>query len=158
MSQIVVNGYEGLQSVWNEITTDWNSAKFAGVIDEIESVLEIAHQGYYQNQTNPVGEGWPALSPITVKQKGHSRILYRTGRMMESLATKTKDSVREKWDETKNHGISFGTDVPYAVFHQDGTADIPQREHVGMNDRLLGNILELIADEAVRILAEHYGS
>ncbi len=156
MTQIVVNGYEGLQGVWESISSDWNSARFSGVLDEIISVLEMSHQTYYQNQTTPGGDTWPALAPRTVKEKGHSRILYRTGKMMESLATTTSDSYRDKWDETKNHGISFGTSVEYAMFHQEGTEHIPQREHVGTNERQLEHLLDLIADEAVRVLAEHY--
>lgn len=157
MTVIYVDGLDGLQTVFDGISQDWNDGRFMGVLDTIMVDMERSHEEYFNRQGTPVGEAWPALSPRTIKEKGHSRILYRTGRLMESLSKTTSDSIRDKYDEIKNHGISFGTSVEYAMFHQEGTKHMPQREHVGTNDDQLNKICDMVADRAVEILKEHYG-
>lgn len=155
-NQIVLEKLEDLQTVFDGIASDWNDARFMPVLEIITGMFETSHFSYFADRKSPGGEPWAALAPRTVQAKGHSRQLYLTGRLMESLANTTSDSYRDAWDETKNHGVSFGTQVEYAIFHQDGTEHIPQREHVGTNETQLEAILDLVADESVRILREHY--
>lgn len=55
--------------------------------------------------------------------QGLPAYLYRTGRLMESLA-----SLRGQNSDIGRHEATFGTDVPYAKFHQYGTEDMPSRK------------------------------
>lgn len=157
MTAVYVDGLNNLQTVFDGISEDWNAGRYQPVLNTIMADMETSHAEYFQQQRSPGGSAWPALAPRTIKEKGHSRILYRTGRLMESLTRRTTDSIRESYDELRNHGISFGTSVEYATFHQEGTRRMPQREHVGTNDDQLTKICELVADRAVAILEAHYG-
>ena len=68
--------------------------------------------------------------------------------MFESLAGPSADAIRE----TTHRGLIFGTSTPYAMFHQKGTSNIPQREHVGINEEILDKIVEAVAAQAVEAM------
>lgn len=57
---------------------------------------------------------WPALAESTVRAKGHSTILVDTGKLKASLV--------DPYQAMKIMGVvaEYGTDVPYAYFHQSG--------------------------------------
>lgn len=54
--------------------------------------------------------------------QGLPAYLYRTGRLMESLA-----ALRGQNSDIGTHEATLGTDVPYAKFHQYGTENMPAR-------------------------------
>jgi len=67
------------------------------------------------------GKKWKPLKNPTGRRK-----LVKTGRLRQSIRvlSKTKASRR------------IGTDVPYGVYHNDGTKYIPQRKFMGKSKRL----------------------
>lgn len=71
------------------------------------------------------GDGtWTRLAPSTVRQKGGpTPILRDTGRLYASLLPGDPDCVFQPFPG----GIRIGSRVPYAAYHQSGTADIPRR-------------------------------
>lgn len=83
---------------------------------EIGRMMLRRTRALHAQQRDPWGAAWKPLAPATVRKKGHSRILIDTGRMLSSYSYRVEgDSVR------------FGPRVPYARFHQFGTARIPRR-------------------------------
>jgi phage gpG-like protein len=71
------------------------------------------------------GEGtWPPLAQQTEEFKAaqglRSEPLVATGRLRESL-------VRRSAAKTTGTELRYGTDVPYARFHEYGTANMPRR-------------------------------
>lgn len=61
------------------------------------------------------GQGtWPPLADSTVARKGHSTILVDTGDL--------KASITDPGRAMQIHGVEaeYGTDVEYAIYHQDG--------------------------------------
>lgn len=77
----------------------------------------------YQRLSNGGGV-WPRLKPSTVRQKhGDSRILIRSGRLYGSLLRGSPDSVFA----VDAKGLTIGTMVPYAGFHQTGTSKMRRR-------------------------------
>ena len=84
--------------------------------------------GYFQ---------WPALAPSTVARKGHSRILIDTRRLIRSV---TLESSADKVIEITDNSLVFGTNVPYARYHEEGTSRLPKRpvfELLGQHGRFL---------------------
>jgi phage gpG-like protein len=73
------------------------------------------------------GPGWPALAQSTREVKARlnldSRILRATGRLYDSL---TSGGVELALQDSHD-SLHFGTDVPYAFFHQYGKG-VPRRE------------------------------
>lgn len=66
----------------------------------------------FQTQGGQGGSPWPRLSPNTIagRRKGSSRILQDTGRLKTSFTHRVS-----------GRGVSVGTNVEYAPFHQFGT-------------------------------------
>ena len=80
-----------------------------------------------RRQFDTHGDGsWPPLAETTLAQKeAHgwpSDPLVRTGDLKESLVDPGRAA-----DSGPLH-MNYGTDVPYAGFHQDGTSRMPQRQ------------------------------
>jgi len=87
----------------------------------------------------PEGPGWQQLAPATVEQRrrriAHGEIsvgarhpiLQQTGVLRESL---TDRNARGHVESIEHDRMTYGTDVPYALVHQDGSDDgsIPQRK------------------------------
>jgi phage gpG-like protein len=74
--------------------------------------------------------GWTPLKPATIAAKAAAgldpRILQATTTMMQTLSEDTEGSIRE----VSPMGLKFGTSVPYAIFHQQGTKKMAMRKPV----------------------------
>lgn len=87
------------------------------------------------------GEGkWAPLAESTVKKKanrrvppgqGDPRILHDTRVMRLSLTA--PNQLGSRWSLQKGM-ITFGTDIPYAQFHYEGTSRMPERRPVSFNE------------------------
>lgn len=90
---------------------DW-SPGFRAMVEE---VLEPAVDSQFQSQggINP----WQALAESTAKSKGSPFILVGDGRLWNSFRRGHPDHV----EEITRSSLSWGTRVPYALFHQTGT-------------------------------------
>jgi len=71
---------------------------------------------------------WPALKQSTIENKARTnsdrRPLRKTGALYRSL---TAARARGQVDDRKRDSLAFGTNLPYARFHQQGKG-VPQRE------------------------------
>ena len=69
---------------------------------------------------------WPPLADSTLRQKAAAGYppdpLVRTGDLRDSLVDPNRGALAESPQE-----MTYGTDVPYAGYHQDGTSRMPQR-------------------------------
>lgn len=143
-----VEGIAALGGIFIEIEQQFINADYSKTLEPFLKVFEGTHAAGFAAEANPVGSKWKPLSPRTVKRKGHGIILYKTGRLKASLIGATGDSVRA----VSHRGLLFGTEVPYSIFHQDGTSRLPQREHVGINDETCQSVVDAIADAVVETL------
>jgi phage gpG-like protein len=90
------------------------------------------------------------LSQVTIDRKGFSQILVHTGRLYESVVTPngTSDTI---WETSADPAyLIFGTSVPYARYHQTGTRRMPARPFMGMNRKTEQEIVNAVADAAVK--------
>ena len=71
--------------------------------------------------------GWPPLSPRYARRKQKRYpgrlVLQAGGRLRGSLVGKSADTV----EALEPGRMKFGTSVPYAIFHQTGTRNMPAR-------------------------------
>jgi phage gpG-like protein len=143
-----VEGIASLGGVFVEIEQQFINADYSETLEPFLRVFEGTHAAGFAAEASPSGSKWRPLSPRTIKRKGHGIILYETGRLKASLIGATGDSVRA----VSHRGLLFGTEVPYSIFHQDGTSRLPQREHVGINDETCQSVVDAIADAVVETL------
>ncbi len=93
------------------------------------------------------GNPWAPLAETTVRKKGHDIILIDTGAL--------EDSVHHEVDGDR---VLVGTDIaeggtgPYPVFLQEGTAQMPARPFMGVDDE----DLERIAEQAATYLEARF--
>lgn len=143
-----IEGVRALGGVFVEIEEQFKAADYTRTLTPFLDLLQRTHAEGFSTQSNPVGRKWKPLAPSTIKRKGHGIILFETGRLKSSLIGATGDSVRA----VSHRGMLFGTQVPYSIFHQNGTSRLPQREHVGMNDETCQQIVNAVADATVEAL------
>ncbi len=127
-----------------QATEDAVDGPYTQALDESIRIIQDWEREMYLGQHGPNGAAWAPLSPVTIARKEHSAILVDTGRMFESLTTPngTEDTV---WI-TGPTWLTFGTEVPYAHFHQTGTKRMPARPHVGVNEATVTLIGQRLAD------------
>lgn len=68
---------------------------------------------------------WAPLAGSTISRKGHDRILYETGALMESLTGGEGESF-----EVNGSELLFGTDIEYAGYLKAGTSRMPARDPI----------------------------
>lgn len=79
--------------------------------------------------------GWTKLAPSTVAQKARRgldpRILHATGRLSASLTGPGPGHI----EIVTPQSMIFGTEVPYARFHQSGTHRMPRRRPIELREQ-----------------------
>lgn len=79
------------------------------VFEQVADVLRAGQRRRFATR----GDGrWPALSRSTVRKKGHARVLYMTGALQRSLASRGAGSVQQ----VTGSQMRFGTSLFYARF------------------------------------------
>jgi len=72
------------------------------------------------------GPGWAALAESTIRQKSAKGYpldpLIATGDLRDSLTQESRAA------DVSRMRMTWGSDVPYATFHQEGTDRMPQRK------------------------------
>ena len=118
-----------------------NKKAIAGLVKGLKSVKDFSdfHKKYTKDRVKQrarevfAGDNnWPALDPSTIEAKGHSTILIDSKDLFNSYTSDSAFSVGS--DE-----ILYGSDVPYADYHETGTSRMPKR-----------SVLEAVSDEKLQ--------
>lgn len=97
---------------------------------------------------------WPPLSPRTIARRrlGSSRPLMDTGRLRMSFTRRPhrpSDAIFTRRGTT----VTIGTNVEYAVYHEEGRGHLPQRKMLPSKrvaQRLAREVLSAVVKEAAR--------
>lgn len=120
------------------------------VLGDLLGQLQEDSKEFFASQTTPYGTAWTPNAPSTVERKGHGIVLFETGRLKKSLESLSGDSIREFGSRNEESAwATFGTSVPYSIFHSDSTESEADREHVGMTEARLDELSERVLDELV---------
>ncbi|WP_102158678.1 phage virion morphogenesis protein [Zhihengliuella halotolerans] len=99
--------------------------------DKMADHASVVFRGQFETQGRRLGNSkWAPLSPKYAAQKARAfpgmPLLVATGDLRKSLAFRPFGI-----DEITSKGMTLGTAVPYASYHQRGTPRMPQRKLVG---------------------------
>ena len=110
-----------------------------------EFLYEIAEEKdqAFTNQSTVTGEPWASLAESTIKKKGFNVILVDTGALRTSLVD---IGGSENVNSVTSHGLLYGTDVEYAIYHETGTEIMPARPVVGISEQLIDELALRVAD------------
>ena len=151
---VVLDSPDDLQSVYDDVAADFDETDFTPMLDDWLFRFEDIHSQYFQAEAGPDGDAWPELAEATIARKGHDAILIDSGKLSTSLiGGGVGDAIRDTFDEGPNAGLTFGTSVEYAAFHQEGDG-VPKREHVGLSEQVVDVLAEETADFQVAELKE----
>lgn len=137
-----------LGGVFVELDEAYEKADYAPMLREFTVVLRAFHEHLFETEKAPNGEDWAPLAEATIRRKGHDTILHLSGALGDSLGGETGDSIRDVTDRT----LTFGTSDPKSAFHDTGTSRMPARVHVGMDEALVDDLCNRVADTLVESL------
>lgn len=139
----IVDGFEGLQQVFDELHDRAEQADFTDTLDGIVNRLDQQHQENYTSRASPIGDPWAPR-----KDNLPHPLLELSGRMRASLTEGGPDHI---FVESPNE-FEWGTSTFYAGFHQFGTVKMVDRPFVGMDESFVDETAEFIADDFVNII------
>ncbi len=92
-------------------------------------------------------EGLPAWTPLSARYASYKArrypntpILVRSGRLRNALAEITGDSIAT----IEPDRLTYGTSVPYALYHQRGTRKMPARPILRLSNPLKNRLMRLL--------------
>lgn len=147
-SNQIIETEEDWKDFWGNLQEDYEAINLLGLLEDWVDPLRELHQGYFDSETSPDGDAWPELAASTIARKGHDTILVDKGALAASLTEGTGDSILVIYDEGRNKGIVFGTDVEHSQYQN------PEREHVGLSEAVLDVMAEQVADETLERWAD----
>jgi len=114
-------------------------------LERMRRMLARGEQEVWSTQGSAIGFHW--ATPAEADRKSDPQLLVATGALRASL---TNEGAGELAGELE---LRFGTDVPYARFHQHGTSRMPARPIMGMPpdvDHGVTGLLAQLIEEAER--------
>ena len=145
-----------IQGVLDEVSEAFENIDYTDTLTDQLKKLENEHGDFFHSRSGPDGEAWPPNAPSTKRKKGQGIQLFEGGSLRASLMGSGGDAIRLVQREGANnqHGLVFGTSIPYSMFNQEGTVRIPARPHVGMTGESLDRFVGKVADATVEAIAE----
>lgn len=135
-----------LDAVLNDLQSVVLNCDYQPMLEAFQAVIAHGEAEAFVAQSTPGGEPWEKLSEVTIRRKGHDVILIETSALMVSLVDINGPG---NINMTMSHGLIFGTDVEYAMFHETGTSKMPARPVVGMSDETLDDLCERVAQTTI---------
>ncbi len=116
----------------------------------MEKLLEETKEQLYvgfQRGVSPTGANWPALKhPRPPHRNQNNKPLLDSYKLQKSVTGKTEDSLAS----ANNEALVLGTDVEYAVIHQEGSGNIPQRQFLGFSEKIKDKATTNVADSIIQ--------
>lgn len=84
------------------------------------TAVKLVDRGF-EGSRSPYGDAWAPNTPATIRLKGSSKPLIRTGRLRRSIRA-----------EVRGVSVAIGSPVEYAPSPHLGTGRVPVREYLAM--------------------------
>ena len=145
MKTYIIDSQADFDRMYEELVVEFKKINWMPHFAGEHKKLAAIHRKYFETGVDPNGKTWPPLT------SGKPSYLTDTKRLRFSLgrAGGTQDSVREMVNEPAGRGYSFGTAVPYSLFHIFGTSRLPRRDHIGFNTMYLSDAADRTLDYAI---------
>ena len=144
-----IHSIEALGGILLDIDQKFQHADFTDTFNQFIPQIEQEERAAFAGEKTPGGEEWQPLAPFTNKKKGHARRLYESGALMAAMID---HAMPHHIGEITDRWMTYGTDLEYAGFHQDGTDRIPQREFAGLSEETVDRLAGRVADDLVEKL------
>ncbi len=111
----------------------------------LQEAIELAHRRMektFTQATSPGGKPWPPHAETTVRLYGPHPLLILSGAMKASTVVGGPDHI----ERVEPFTAYTGTKDRKAIFHQQGTKRMPQREFHGVDDETADKMAEALAD------------
>lgn len=110
------------------------------LMEQIAGVFASATEDAFENQSDPAGEAWAALSPRRIAERTEAgkwpgKILQFNGILAASVQTDFGQLFAE-----------IGSGMIYAGVHQFGYGRIPKRSYLGVGDEHIADITVLVEE------------
>lgn len=141
--------FEGLAAMFAE--PDLHSS-----MDEWGARAKLRLGAMMKDQKSPNGVPYAALAPATIRRKGHDVILFETGALFESVNSNGSGAILETTPTTCSVGSNHqknGVDVAARLHYGDSSRNLPARPFIGLNDQMIVDAVELIADDVISQIA-----
>ena len=104
----------------------------------------------FDEQRSPDGKPWARFKRKPSARRGgpSAKLLRNTGILMASLTGQAGGHV----EVLTATSLTWGSNVPYAGYHQHGTKHIPARPFLGITDQMRGRIEQIVAEYVKRAL------
>ena len=115
-----------------------------------ERVVELfARVGWEQfaSEGRYASGGWDPLADSTVAQKGNDVILFDSGDLEESLTSTRPNSLTRV--KISHDELEWFSQVPYGVWHMQGTSRMPRRPPWELRDRDRRKVIRELQRELV---------
>ena len=119
-----------------------SALKVRDILDESAAVLLNRIRDRFLDETDPDGNRWIPSRASMMRSGGGT--LFDTGRLFHSI------QLYADGEDSR----AIGTDVPYGVFHQFGTARLPKRQFLGFNDEDATVVEQLIIKRVLEAFNE----
>lgn len=149
MTHVNVEQVADLPYLMRDIEDSVRDANYQPILQDFQQDIAEGEKAAFDGQHEPGGAAWAPLRPSTIARKGHNRILFETGALMTSLVSLGGPG---NINATTERSLLFGTDIPYAIFHDQGTSRMPARPPVGMSEETLDKLCNKIADATVELM------
>jgi phage gpG-like protein len=139
-----ITGDDQMQSVIQSIDC-------TGILEDFLNEVAAEKAACFSNQATVRGEPWAPLSATTRNRKRSDAILVETGALKTSLV---EIGGSGNVAEVSTHHVRFGTDIPYAIFHETGTGLIPARSFMGVSEALVDKLMDKVTQLAAEKVAQ----
>lgn len=147
MSQDI--GIEDLDGFLKGIVGVTKKPAAEGAMQQIVDLTKTNLNAGFDSGTAPDGSKWPPLKhPRPPHRNQNNKPLIDSEKLKNSVVGQTQDHLEAVSDE----GLVLGTFVEYAMFHQNGTSNIPQREFMGFSDIVQSEAIEITADTVIQTI------
>jgi phage gpG-like protein len=130
---------------------------FTPALKVCEQILVSAAKDCFRLEQDPWGNPWkPLKRPYRVKggKRYKAKILQDTGKLRASITSAfAPGSVRRSTPTS----LSFGSNLAYAGFQNDGTRTIPARPFIGLSDLTIKRIDDVCASHAAAEIENRLG-
>lgn len=136
---------KALDAVVKSVRADFLQLDYQQVLVDFIPEIQKGEMGQFAGECDAEGAAWRPLAASTIRRKGHDQILSETGRLAESLVGNSGDTIKSATPRE----LTYGTAVPYSIFHVTGTGFLPIRDHVGIGVHTLNKLVDVVADATV---------
>ncbi len=143
----LVRGFSRLADEFKDL-----SEPFRAIVQDFKAIeaKQFKSEGSYG------GSGWQALSPRYAAWKEQNYpgrpIMVLSGLLMDSLTGENSYFVQE----IRPLQLTMGTQVPWAIYHQQGTSRMPQRKLVNLTEADRARMMKTIHTWMVRSIDQQF--